>query len=198
VLVQVSVGNVKHQTIDLIPSLILFSWLDGKRLEDRAEGLWRIHDELYDLTDFVDQHPGGESWIRFTRGTDITEAFEIHHLTTLPVQMLKKYWVRQAAQPRLYRFTFNEDGFYKTLRKKVLERMKTMDKSKASTTKTILDTLLALTFALAIGSAALNSVKLSIVTGVIMCWAIIASHNFFHQRDNWRMKVFNLGFLTYM
>jgi Cytochrome b5-like Heme/Steroid binding domain len=166
-------------------------------LEDRAEGLWRIHDDLYDLTDFIADHPGGESWIRFTKGTDITEAFEIHHLTALPFQLLKKYKVREAAQPRLYRFTFNEDGFYKTLRRKVLDRMKTIDKSKSSASKMILDSLLALTFGLAIASAALNWKSLAAAAGLTMTFAMITAHNFFHQRDNWRMKVFNLGFLTY-
>lgn len=34
-------------------------WLDGKRLHDDAEGLWRLHDKLYDLTEFMDRHPGG-------------------------------------------------------------------------------------------------------------------------------------------
>lgn len=43
------------------------SWLECKRREDGAEGLWRIHDELYDLSDFVDIHPGGKSWLTLTK-----------------------------------------------------------------------------------------------------------------------------------
>lgn len=41
-------------------------WLNGKRADDGAEGLWRIHDGLYDLKSFVDHHPGGKDWIRMT------------------------------------------------------------------------------------------------------------------------------------
>jgi cytochrome b involved in lipid metabolism len=104
-------------------------------LDDRAEGLWRIHDDLYDLTDFVKKHPGGESWIRLTKGTDITEAFEAHHLTKTPETMLPKFRVRSAAQPRLYKFTFAEDGFYRTLKRKVSEQLKAMDHSSESSTK---------------------------------------------------------------
>lgn len=171
--------------------------MDGKRLDDRAEGLWRIHDELYDLTDFIGRHPGGESWLRLTKGTDITEAFEAHHLTNGPRSMLPKFRVRSAAKPRLYRFTFKENGFYMTLKEKVVERLKTVDKSGAKSTKLILDSLLALTFVLAIATAKLNSFVLAFITGLFMCWTIISSHNFFHQRDNWRMMVFNIGFFSY-
>lgn len=42
-------------------------WLMGKRKDDEAEGLWRIHDGLYDLSGFVDQHPGGKDWLRLTK-----------------------------------------------------------------------------------------------------------------------------------
>lgn len=42
-------------------------WLAEKREDDGAEGLWRIHDDLYDFTDFVDRHPGGEMWLKVTK-----------------------------------------------------------------------------------------------------------------------------------
>lgn len=42
-------------------------WLEGKRSVDRAEGLWRIHDGLYDLENFIDKHPGGRDWLQFTK-----------------------------------------------------------------------------------------------------------------------------------
>lgn len=37
-----------------------YSWLEGKQIDDNAEGLWRVHDKLYDLSDFAKRHPGGE------------------------------------------------------------------------------------------------------------------------------------------
>ena len=33
-------------------------WLAAKRLEDDCGGLWRIHDDLYDLTGWAKHHPG--------------------------------------------------------------------------------------------------------------------------------------------
>ncbi|KAK9350689.1 cytochrome b5 [Lipomyces doorenjongii] len=35
-----------------------------------------IHDEVYDVTEFVRQHPGGEDVLLKTAGTDVTEQFE--------------------------------------------------------------------------------------------------------------------------
>ena len=29
-----------------------FSWLEGKHVDDNAENLWRVHNKIYDLTDF--------------------------------------------------------------------------------------------------------------------------------------------------
>mgnify|MGYP005985326649 CR=1 FL=1 len=42
-------------------------WLAGKRADDGAEGLWRIHDKLYELTDFIERHPGGPEWLELTK-----------------------------------------------------------------------------------------------------------------------------------
>lgn len=42
-------------------------WLEMKQEQDGAEGLWRIHDGLYDLTDFIKEHPGGSEWLELTK-----------------------------------------------------------------------------------------------------------------------------------
>lgn len=41
-------------------------WLEGRRADDEAEGLWRVHDKLYDLKTFVKKHPGGKEWLELT------------------------------------------------------------------------------------------------------------------------------------
>jgi cytochrome b involved in lipid metabolism len=41
--------------------------MQGRRKDDEAEGLWRIHDKLYDMTDFIDRHPGGRQWLILTK-----------------------------------------------------------------------------------------------------------------------------------
>jgi hypothetical protein len=44
-----------------------WKWLEGKKKDDFAYGLWRIHDKIYDLSDFMDKHPGGKTWLELTK-----------------------------------------------------------------------------------------------------------------------------------
>lgn len=41
--------------------------MQSRKQDDNAEGLWRVHDTLYDLTEFINWHPGGADWIRLTK-----------------------------------------------------------------------------------------------------------------------------------
>lgn len=105
----------------------MIRWLAGKRIDDNAEGLWRVHDKLYDLTDFIDHHPGGSNWLQITKGIDITEQFETHHITTKAENMLSKFYVRDAIAPRNYKYTYDENGFYKTLKRRVRAQLSDLD-----------------------------------------------------------------------
>lgn len=62
------------------------------------------------------------------QGMDITEHFEVHHLTSVPSQLIGKYFVKDADSPRNYRITFEYDGFYQTLKRRVVDRLKHMKK----------------------------------------------------------------------
>lgn len=42
-------------------------WLEERRETDGAEGLWRIHDGLYNFESFVQEHPGGSEWLGLTK-----------------------------------------------------------------------------------------------------------------------------------
>ena len=86
-------------------------------VDDGCEGLWRIHDGLYDLGGWENKHPGkqmifvrfnnyiegGADWILLTKGTDITEPFETSHAFGVSAKMLKKFWVKEAKMPRKVR-----------------------------------------------------------------------------------------------
>lgn len=95
------------------------------------------------------------------------------------------------------KLTFKEDGFYNVLRTKVRAKLPTISKSHELKTNLMIDTLLTLTFAGSILTAYSNKWPLAVLTGLLMTWTIISAHNYFHKRDNWRMKLFNLGFLSY-
>lgn len=83
------------------------------------------------MKNFVDTHPGGKDWITLTEGVDITEQFETHHLYGKAEQYLSKYYVRDAKKPRNYNFTYKPDGFYLTLKRRVMELLPKLDKSPA-------------------------------------------------------------------
>lgn len=108
-------------------------WLEAKRVDDNAEGLWRVHDKLYDLINFIRRHPGGADWLKLTRGTDITELFETHHIRGKAELLLSSFYVREAKMPRNYRITFCDDGFYKTLKKRVNDQLSVLNKSSMKT-----------------------------------------------------------------
>lgn len=171
--------------------------MEGKQIDDNAEGLWRVHDKLYDLTAFVKQHPGGSEWLELTKGIDVTEQFETHHITNKAEHVLAKFYVRDAAKPRNYIFTFNENGFYRTLKRKVADKLPTVDKTPMKISNLISDLILGLVFASAILAAKDDNVYLAILSGVFVLWMLVTAHNFFHQKNNWRMYCFNLSLLNY-
>jgi len=47
-------------------------WIEGKKNDDGVkENLWRVHDKLYDLNNFIDQHPGGKYWLEISKVSEI-------------------------------------------------------------------------------------------------------------------------------
>lgn len=108
-------------------------WLADKRDLDGAEGLWRIHNKLYDLINFIQIHPGGADFLELTKGTDITELFETHHIRGKAEILLQNFFVRYAKESRNCRFTFCDDGVYNTLKAKVADQMAVVNKTSMKT-----------------------------------------------------------------
>ncbi|XP_041970884.1 cytochrome b5-related protein-like [Aricia agestis] len=178
-------------------------WLKGKRMHDGAEGLWRVHDKLYDLTDFVKSHPGGSQWLLVTRGTDITESFETHHLRGIAESYLPKYFVREAKTPRNYPYTFKEDGFYKTLKGKVVAKLKEIPKDTRSKSNAIIDSLFLSLIVLTPLSCWLCTKSYfygavsTVGAAYVLCMMTVSAHNYFHRADNWRMYLYNFSGFSY-
>lgn len=174
------------------------SWMNGKREDDNAEGLWRVHDKLYDLKDFIKNHPGGSEWIEITEGVDITEQFETHHITDNAGKMLQQFYIRDAKLPRNYKITFHPDGFYMTLKRRVANKISgQFDKTLIATSRFYCDLMLVST----ILSFILASRDFSFITAFIAASCLfmlsVISHNFLHQRDNWRMYLLNLNLQSF-
>ncbi|GBP72167.1 Cytochrome b5-related protein [Eumeta japonica] len=176
-------------------------WLEGKAMDDGAEGLWRVHDKIYDLTPFLDKHPGGEEWLELTQGTDITEAFETHHINPSVEKVLEKYYVKDASTPRNSPFTFKDDGFYRTLKRAVREEIKKIPPNVSKRADLIIDSLfttLLITSALSCWATNYWVVMSSyLIASLTLAWVVVASHNYIHRKSNWRMYLFNLSLWSY-
>lgn len=173
-----------------------WKWLESRCEDDNAENLWRVHENLYDLEKFAKKHPGGREWIELTKGTDVTEAFEAHHIRyEIASKVLQKFFVREAKSPRNYRFTYDEEGFYKTLRGKVEAKLPTLDRSDLWKSKIILDFSVFFFFFASIFSVRVEEIWMR--NFLIFVAAFFAaclqgiSHNFIHQRNNFRMYASN-------
>lgn len=119
-------------------------------------------------------------------------------MSNLPEIMAAKYKIRDALSPRNYLFTFNENGFYKVLKRRIFDELKTINTiNLRKLTMHYVDILFVSTIISSILAAILGSYMIGVFAGVIQTLTIIAAHNFFHQRDNWRMGLFNLTFMNY-
>ncbi|KAK4879280.1 hypothetical protein RN001_007426 [Aquatica leii] len=161
-------------------------WLEDKKKFDGAEGLWRIHDRLYDLTNFIDIHPGGQFWLNVSKGLDITEAFESYHISKKPEKMLKQFFVRKAVTPRNSPFTFKEDGFYKTLKRNVREVWDDIPKNGIQRSKYIIDTLLISSIILVVLATKFSNYFIAIIAGILLSLVNTSAHNYYHQKDTFR------------
>ncbi|XP_031331640.1 cytochrome b5-related protein-like isoform X2 [Photinus pyralis] len=162
-------------------------WLEDKKRFDGAEGLWRVHDGLYDLTHFVETHPGGRFWIETTQGLDITESWESHHISSKAEQLLPKYFVRKARTPRNSPFTFHEDGFYKTLKGRVRSLLPHLPKDPIKTSNWIFDILFVVSVLLSTLATLYSSHTIGISAGICMAFTLVAGHNYYHKADNFRL-----------
>ncbi|XP_070153067.1 cytochrome b5-related protein isoform X3 [Polyergus mexicanus] len=172
-------------------------FLEARRKIDGAEGLWRIENKLYDLEAFANSHPGGAEWIRLTKGTDITELFQSHHITDKAERLLPKFYIREAATQRSVPLTFLSDGFYRTFKRRAFDALKSVNFHRPSTTTNLItDSLAAMTFALSLTAASANSYAIVVFASIFLTWTTVAAHNYFHMRDNFRMYYFDLSMLS--
>ena len=163
-------------------------WIKGKQIDDECGDLWRVHDKLYDLSDFIHSHPGGQMWIEVTRGTDITESFESSHLNADKVEaILAKFYRKEATKKRVSPFTFELDGFYRTLKRRAYSHLKHNVTNEEKTAgrqrvRTIQNRLLLLFALLVILAARFTSFPIAILAGVVMTLNVNLAHNYFHRK----------------
>ena len=70
------------------------------------ESHWIINGKVYDLTKFLDYHPGGKHILSMNRGRDCTELFFMYHMASPKninsiLSMLDKYYVCDAKKDQI-------------------------------------------------------------------------------------------------
>lgn len=108
---------------------------------------------------------------------------------------MPKFYVREAAEPRSYKFTFKENGFFRTLKRRAREL--TFDREPEKLSKIYSDGILFMMFALSILSVKLGSYLLAVPAGLMVAWSFFIGHNFLHQKDNWRKIMINFSLMSY-
>ncbi|KAI9827869.1 MAG: hypothetical protein M1826_006175 [Phylliscum demangeonii] len=100
-------ANAIASSIDPVTGAKEFTYADVAAHTTKEDALVVIHDVVYDVSSFVDEHPGGEEVLLDVAGQDATEAFEdVGHsdearsvLQGLEVGKLKRVADRQAGDP---------------------------------------------------------------------------------------------------
>jgi hypothetical protein len=129
------------------------------------------------------------------QGSDITEAFEAHHIPKTAEYLLQQFFVRPATEPRNSPYTFTDDGFYRTLKRRARPILAKLPPGPSTQAKLCSDLLLVAFLLLATVAAATHSFKIGVLAGVILNFLVVSAHNFFHMKDNFRMYYFDLSFL---
>ena len=174
----------------------------GNRLpREKTRQLWLIHGKWYDLNRFISIHPGGRWWIESTRGQDITDLVETHHMFS-PDKMAKimdKYYVGDAARDYRPYFDYSDDGFYRILKRRCSEvlRKQPGDKATATDATPLFVRQCALVFIVHVVcfvlTAIYNSIFFAILTGFTIAALHGIGHNYLHQKDSLYMYFAVLG-----
>lgn len=147
---------------------------------------WCYKNKVYDLSGFVKTHPGGAHWLEMTRGSDITDFVETHHLNIEKIQeILIKYHVKDSEIHKdFFRFEWSEKTLYSSLRKRVANYMKTRGKTGDISTKLQYFLLIVLFFVSFFLLYASQSQLIAFLTGVLSFAMLGVGHNFIHQKTS--------------
>lgn len=96
-----------------------FTWQDLAAGNSDKHALVAIRNKVYDVTDFLDRHPGGRSQLLVGAGRDVTQVFESYHKEeTQSGSLMEKFYVGDLVTNELP--TFPEPSpFYRKLRQNV-------------------------------------------------------------------------------
>lgn len=115
-------------------------------------------------------------------------------------QMLKKFFVRDAKEPRNCQFTFKPNGFYCTLKQRAYEVLKQVGGQGPSRSMLRMHTsLTGLVLILSVVMAVVDDSRvlgLALMAGSLLGLLVVMSHNFYHQSNNYHMYAWDLSMFS--
>jgi len=166
-------------------------WNSDKRLADQqlygvTPQQWCYKNRIYDLSQFIEKHPGGKHWLEMTQGTDITDFVETHHLEINKIEeILKKYYIKDCdKKPEFARYDWSDKGLFCILRGRVAKHFKGKKISPGLMTKIQYFLLIILFFSSFYCLYLTQSKIMAAITGLLCLSMLGIGHNFIHQRTS--------------
>ncbi|XP_029577376.1 cytochrome b5 [Salmo trutta] len=89
-----SMGDVNHTAEKTADSDVIYYTLEEIKAHNMSRDVWLIiHDKVYNITSFLEEHPGGEEVLVEQAGADATESFEDVGHSTDAREMLIQYYI---------------------------------------------------------------------------------------------------------
>ncbi|XP_048885940.1 cytochrome b5 [Brienomyrus brachyistius] len=86
--------DTDNNTEALSESSVKYFTLEEIKLHNMSKDTWIIiHDKVYNITSFLEEHPGGEEVLLEQAGTDATESFEDVGHSKDAREMLQQYFI---------------------------------------------------------------------------------------------------------
>ncbi|CAG8471605.1 11250_t:CDS:10 [Paraglomus occultum] len=95
-----------------------FTWEELSKHNTPDDAYIAVRGSVYDITNFINRHPGGEDILLMVAGKDATQIFETYHELGKVDLTLKKYYIGALISNELPVFPDQSD-FHKTVKKRV-------------------------------------------------------------------------------
>jgi len=119
-----STNEVDSLAVPLLAKETALNFGREEEMELRRRNWWIIDGTAYDFANFIKRHPGGSAAISLGKGLDCTELFKTYHVMRNPPESLLQKFVVPLEEPYQFapsRYTFEEDGFLLTVRRRARE-----------------------------------------------------------------------------
>ncbi|CAG7732689.1 unnamed protein product [Allacma fusca] len=111
--------------------------------------------------------------------------------------MLNMFYIKDAPHPRNSPYTFEPNGFYKKLKRRIQPIMEEHGTCPTVAIRVMQDLMVASAVVVSVLALVYNSYWLILTAGLLLGGSTVGAHNFIHIRDNWRKYYFDLSLFSH-